>query len=568
MPSTMTDRVYGLTTSVAVKAPVKAVATSNVTLSGQQTIGGTALVAGDRVLVTAQTSSVNNGVYDVATGAWRRSADFDGNNDVVKGTIVIVPTTGGRGALYQVTSSDPIVIGSSAINFDMLDDPAITYPQIDDELVEPTNYMYAPGDVRRYGVLDDGTDQTTALQAVVADVGLREYVIPLGVKYNRTTLLADTDFPTNVVIHDRSQVNDFSSGGETAKHVGIVSRDAAENDTHWSIDSAHHPIFALNNHGSAGTGSATVRRATTIWNAGQFTLGGATGNGFRGVGMQQWEKSPDGNYWRWKIACLAPWVAVNGSYERWDTGQTISGSGVYRSNQDGVYVSTGAGTTGATAPTHSSGTVSDGGVSWTYVDSTDRTVWTIDEYGRIGNGASTDTFDHKVSITDPTGHYRMRLKARGASKDASLTLTPTDSGSSEVAIPYLVGSSADGLRILKSDSGAALAQFTDAGGAAVNEFRMLHSTAADADATPSVAGVGTLYVSNTGATNITALDDGSDNQIVNLVFTNANTTLVHSSSLTLTSSTNVTPTAYSVVTLIKVPTAISNRWVELCRSVK
>jgi hypothetical protein len=121
---------------------------------------------------------------------------------------------------------------------------------------------------------------------------------------------------------------------------------------------------------------------------------------------------------------------------------------------------------------------------------------------------------------------------------------------------------------MKSDSSAALAQFTDAGGLAVNELRLLHATAADADTTPSVAGVATLYLSNTGATNVTALDDGTDNQVVTLVFTNANTTLVHSATLTLTGSTNVTPSAYSVIKLQRVPAAISARWVEVSRSIK
>ena len=45
MPSTSTDRLAGLSTSVAVKAPVKAVAIANINLSGEQTVNGVAVVS-------------------------------------------------------------------------------------------------------------------------------------------------------------------------------------------------------------------------------------------------------------------------------------------------------------------------------------------------------------------------------------------------------------------------------------------------------------------------------------------------------------------------------------------
>lgn len=53
-------------------APWKAVATSNVTLSGLQTIGGVALAAHDWVLVAGQTTAAENGVYKVLGIAWER----------------------------------------------------------------------------------------------------------------------------------------------------------------------------------------------------------------------------------------------------------------------------------------------------------------------------------------------------------------------------------------------------------------------------------------------------------------------------------------------------------------
>lgn len=50
----------------------------------------------------------------------------------------------------------------------------------------------------------------------------------------------------------------------------------------------------------------------------------------------------------------------------WTQGQTISGSGVYRNANGYNYVSTGGGTTGSDSPDHTSGTESDGAVSWTF----------------------------------------------------------------------------------------------------------------------------------------------------------------------------------------------------------
>jgi hypothetical protein len=52
------------------KNPVTAATLTNITLSGPQTIDGKAVVAGDTVLVKNQTSSAQNGIYQVNAGAW------------------------------------------------------------------------------------------------------------------------------------------------------------------------------------------------------------------------------------------------------------------------------------------------------------------------------------------------------------------------------------------------------------------------------------------------------------------------------------------------------------------
>src|SRR5215212_8275405 len=56
-------------------ADVKAIALSNITLSGAQTIDGVSIVATDRVAVAGQTNLSENGIYVAAAGAWARSSD-------------------------------------------------------------------------------------------------------------------------------------------------------------------------------------------------------------------------------------------------------------------------------------------------------------------------------------------------------------------------------------------------------------------------------------------------------------------------------------------------------------
>jgi hypothetical protein len=117
MPATVTDRLSGLTTSVAIKAPCKVATTANITLYGEQTVNSVAVVEGDRVLVKDQTNGWENGIYVVSTGTWSRAKDFDGNRDVVQGTIVLVRPAAPGTLFYEVQTANPIIIGTSVITF-------------------------------------------------------------------------------------------------------------------------------------------------------------------------------------------------------------------------------------------------------------------------------------------------------------------------------------------------------------------------------------------------------------------------------------------------------------------
>lgn len=78
-----------LAQGLSAKASVVAMATSNVTLSGAQTVDGVSLVAGNRVLLTGQTTASQNGVWVVQTGSWTRPTDFASGSTQI-GTYVFV----------------------------------------------------------------------------------------------------------------------------------------------------------------------------------------------------------------------------------------------------------------------------------------------------------------------------------------------------------------------------------------------------------------------------------------------------------------------------------------------
>ncbi|HTU12526.1 MAG TPA: right-handed parallel beta-helix repeat-containing protein [Allosphingosinicella sp.] len=104
---------------LAIKEPCRVATTGNITLSGLQTIDGVALAANDRVLVRAQTTATQNGIYLAASGSWTRATDFDGAGEVAGGTAAFV-TSGTRFAdsTWRVAGDGAVTPGSSSIAFD------------------------------------------------------------------------------------------------------------------------------------------------------------------------------------------------------------------------------------------------------------------------------------------------------------------------------------------------------------------------------------------------------------------------------------------------------------------
>lgn len=98
--------------SGAIKSPVKYATTANITLSGEQSIDGTA-TSTSRVLVKNQTTASQNGIYVTASGSWSRSTDMSTGSTIEGGTMVYVTdgTVNGDN-LFGLTTEGTVTVGT------------------------------------------------------------------------------------------------------------------------------------------------------------------------------------------------------------------------------------------------------------------------------------------------------------------------------------------------------------------------------------------------------------------------------------------------------------------------
>ncbi len=120
--SHLTTKAYvdGLVTGLDTKASCRAATTANITLSGTQTIDGVAVIAGNRVLVKDQSTASQNGIYDVAAGAWVRSADADNlpGAEVTAGMYTFISEgTVNADTGWTLSTNDTVVLGTTPLTF-------------------------------------------------------------------------------------------------------------------------------------------------------------------------------------------------------------------------------------------------------------------------------------------------------------------------------------------------------------------------------------------------------------------------------------------------------------------
>jgi hypothetical protein len=101
-----------------VKQSVRAATTASITLSGEQTIDGVSVVAGDRVLVKNQSTGSQNGIYVCAAGSWSRATDADSDAEVTPGLFTFVEEgTANADSGWVLTTNGSITVGTTSLAF-------------------------------------------------------------------------------------------------------------------------------------------------------------------------------------------------------------------------------------------------------------------------------------------------------------------------------------------------------------------------------------------------------------------------------------------------------------------
>jgi phage-related tail fiber protein len=148
------------------KQSVRAATTENITLSGEQTIDGVALVENDRVLVKNQTAAEQNGIYTVHTGAWARAGDADTSEKIRAAFCFVEEGDANANKMFNLVT-DNITLGTTALVFSQFGALVDLGAYTDDiEITDSAKgvILRSPDDTRwRITVGDDGALTATSL---------------------------------------------------------------------------------------------------------------------------------------------------------------------------------------------------------------------------------------------------------------------------------------------------------------------------------------------------------------------------------------------------------------------
>ena len=212
-PQDVATKAYvdGFASGLDVKASVRAATTANITLSGEQTIDGVSVVAGDRVLVKNQTAGENNGIYVASASSWARSSDADSNTEVTPNLFTFVEEgTANADSGWTLSNNGSITLGTTALTFSQFSGAGqIT---AGDGLTKTGNTINAVGTAGRVSVSANAIDidSTYVGQDTITTVG---------------TITTGTWNGTDIAVADGGTGASDAAGAKT--NLGFMTRHAA-----------------------------------------------------------------------------------------------------------------------------------------------------------------------------------------------------------------------------------------------------------------------------------------------------------------------------------------------------
>ena len=395
-------------------------------------------------------------------------------------------------------------------------------------------------DIRDFGITPDGvTDQTTAINAVTSMLGGLGYrgtlVIPQNTKFNPVSVFAAV--PTGVMLDITDSVNWGQPPGYRNRFRMLYSGDTVSDDTQQMVASNHHPAIMLLNMGTAASVAASSRYATILQGVGRDYAGDSL------LGwLYQFAKDPGSDQWRTSMRLQTPYAVAIKNPQPWVTATVYPADSYCVSDNGKIYRTVAGGTSGATAPTGTGGSISDGGVTWAYVSaalSIDATRFDWFEDGKSGQYApAAGVARHTVQAGTKSFYFEQN--------DSTDTVTFRDQSRS---LNIFTVSTTEGFQP----------------GIAMSANRLTITGTG-----PNAPSTGAGQVDNGSATNMSTMvpPAGRTRMIVNLRFNNSNTTVVHgtgTNNFTLRGAANVTPAVGQFMTF-EYDSDLSARWFEVSRS--
>lgn len=236
--------------AVGLKFVTAAVAatTGNITLSGEQTIDGVAVTAGQRVLVKNQSSLPQNGVYVCSAGAWSRSTDADAWAELISLVITASGGTVNGGVTYISTTTSGGTLGVTDVVFTTFNssiiDGAVTTAKIADGAV--TTAKLASNAVTTAKITDANVTTAKIADANVTTAKIADANVT-------TAKIADSNVTTAKIADSNVTSAKLASGAVTAAKLAAA---AVSGQTAATIAAADSIVFTdASDSGNLKTGT-------------------------------------------------------------------------------------------------------------------------------------------------------------------------------------------------------------------------------------------------------------------------------------------------------------------------